>query len=74
MSKEELLKSMAEILELDEVNENLELDDDIWNSLSIVSTIALIDENFNITISGDLLNNCKTIGDLWKLIEEKINH
>ncbi len=74
MSKEEFLKSMAEILELDEVNENLELDDDIWNSLSIVSTIALIDENFNITISGDLLNNCKTIGDLWKLIEEKINH
>ena len=73
MNKEEFLKSMAEILEIEKIDENFILSDDIWNSLAVISTIALIDENFNITISGDLLNNCKTIGDLWKLIQEKVS-
>ncbi len=67
----EFYEGLAEILEVDasEVNADLSLDKGNWDSLAIVSTIALIDEVYDKTISGETLESCQTVGDLEKAVE-----
>ena len=43
-----------------------------WDSMAIVSTIALFDQNFGIQISGEKINSCKTLGDLVALVKHKL--
>lgn len=51
------------------LTENTILDEEgIWDSLALVSTIALIDQHFSIKASGMQLASCKTLGDIIKLI------
>lgn len=68
----EFYKGMAEILEVDEtlISSEFELDggDAAWDSLAVVSTIALIDELYSKTLEGKLLTECKKIVDIEKLI------
>ena len=42
-----------------------------WDSISILSTIALIDECFHVMISGNEIEACETLGDILKLIKIK---
>lgn len=67
----EFYEGLAEILEVEvgEVSSDLALDEGNWDSLAIVSTIALIDEVYDKTISGEALENCRTVGDLEKAVE-----
>jgi acyl carrier protein len=46
--------------ELDLANHN-------WDSLAIVSTIALVDELYGVVLDGKSLNNCKTVADIEAL-------
>jgi acyl carrier protein len=64
---------MAEILELEpaEVTADLDLAAHNWDSLAVVSTIALCDECFNVMLDGQALTNCKTVGDIEKLVAAK---
>ncbi len=68
----EFYKGIAEILEVDEnlVSSDFELDagDAAWDSLAVVSVIALIDELYSKTLEGKLLTECKKIADIEKLI------
>ena len=66
----EFYEGLAEILEVEpgEVTSALELDEGVWDSLAIVSTIALIDEVYDRTVSADALSECRTIGDIEKLV------
>lgn len=63
----EFYEGMAEILEVEvsEIGPDYELGD-AWDSLAIVSTIALIDEVFDKAIGAEVLENCNTIGDVEK--------
>ncbi len=56
----------AEVIDIDEdmVGLDLLLDDSNWDSLAIVSTAALIDEEYNKIVDGDALTNCKSVRDL----------
>jgi len=67
---EEFFSGMSEILEVESVDEStpLENDDVDWDSLAIISTIALVDTIYGKSISGSDLEDCKIIGDLLKLI------
>ena len=67
----EFYEGLAEILEveLEEVTPTLELDESVWDSLAVVSTIALIDEVFDRTVSADALLECKTVGDIETLLD-----
>lgn len=63
---------MDEVLDLDEgtikgdeVLESLE-----WESITIVSFIALVDEAFDIILEGEKVIACKTIEDLLKMVEK----
>lgn len=65
---------MAEILEVDSVNESDVLADfDCWDSLTVLSIIALADDNFHVSLSAVEINGSRTIGDLKKLIKDKQN-
>ena len=61
-------EEMAEILDVDpsEVGPGYELGE-LWDSLAIVSTIALIDELYDRSVSPDALGQCQTVGDVEKL-------
>ncbi len=59
---------MAEILEVDEAEIGPEYPlRDAWDSLAVVSTIALIDEVYGTSVSPQRLEECQTVGDVEKL-------
>ena len=62
---------LAEILDIDEQDllADMILDDSVWDSLAIVSTAALIDEEYSKIVDGEMLTNCKSIKELMNLIE-----
>jgi acyl carrier protein len=39
-----------------------------WTSLGNVEFIAFADETYGVNVSGEQLRNCRTVGDLAKLI------
>lgn len=69
----EFYAGLAEILEIDttQVNSELDLLAHNWDSLAVVSTIALCDECFNVMLDGQALNDCKTVADIEKLVASK---
>lgn len=71
MGYENFLKELAQVLELDDVTEDTVLDSQIWNSLNLISVITLIDENYDVRINTEKIQNCNTVKDLLKLIEEE---
>lgn len=66
----EFYEGMAEILDVDvsEVGPDFELGE-AWDSLAIVSTIALIDEIYDRSVNPDALGQCKTVGAIEQLAE-----
>lgn len=61
----------AEILDVDEqdISEDMILDESIWDSLAVVSTAALIDEEYSKIVNGEKLTNCKSVKELMALVE-----
>ena len=44
---------------------------DEWSSLVGLSLIAMIDDEYNVTIKGDELRAAKTINDVFELVKSK---
>ncbi|HEX9947251.1 MAG TPA: acyl carrier protein [Allosphingosinicella sp.] len=67
----EFYEGLAEILEVevDEINPEFSLEGGAWDSLAVVSTIALIDDVHDVTVHPDKLGDCKTVGDIERLVE-----
>ncbi len=65
----EFYEGLAEILEVDVegINSEMKLEEG-WDSLAVVSTIALIDDVYDIQVHPNGIAECKTVGDLEKLI------
>lgn len=70
----EFYDGMAEILEIrkEEISQDslLHSADAAWDSLAIVSTIALVDDYFNVMLDGQALAACLTVGDVMALVED----
>lgn len=70
----EFYEGMAEIFEVDasKISSEFELHsgEAAWDSLAIVSTIALADDCFNVMLEGKALGDCQTIADIEKLIAQ----
>lgn len=68
----EFYAGMAEILEVDarKITFDFELHsvETAWDSLAIVSTIALADDCFGVMLNGKALGACTTIADIESLI------
>lgn len=74
MNLNEIKIGLAEILELDMVDEttllNNEEEDLLWDSLAIITTIALVDSKLGLSLQGESLAECLTVGDVLHLIRE----
>lgn len=44
---------------------------DEWNSLTALSVISMIDDNYDKTITGADLRRCSTIKELFELVSNK---
>ena len=44
---------------------------DEWSSLIALSVIAMVDEEYDITIKGDDIRNSSTVEDLFKTVKSK---
>lgn len=60
---------LAEILEVEAGDLSIDFElGELWDSLAVVSTLALIDEVHDVSTSADDLAECKTVGDIEALI------
>lgn len=64
-------EGLADIFEIDPaaVTPDMVLADHNWDSLAIVSTIALIDECFDRLVDGAALGKCERVSDIEALIQ-----
>ena len=60
-------------VEPDSLDENTTFEEIDWDSLAIISTIALVDEHFNVMVSGSNLENCNSIKTLLSIINTQLN-
>jgi acyl carrier protein len=69
---ENFLKQMIELLEVDSVSPQDEITSfDAWDSLTSLSIIAFVDDEYSITITAKDILDAKTIEGLYQLILSK---
>jgi acyl carrier protein len=63
---------MIEIFEVDHVNPDDVLRSyDLWDSLSVISLIAAVDEDYGVTLDADDLTDLVTAADLFAFVEAR---
>ncbi|MDL2224153.1 acyl carrier protein [Bacteroidales bacterium OttesenSCG-928-M06] len=76
MELKDFIEKFAEQFEetdVAEFNENTKFKDlEEWSSLAALSVIAMVDEEYEVTIKGDDIKNSTTIQDLFQLIKSRI--
>jgi acyl carrier protein len=69
---EKFIEKFAEALEIDDASTiNAETEFKLlaeWSSLSALSIIAMVDEEYDVEINGQDIRNCETIADLFNLV------
>lgn len=73
MSEREKLALLEDMLELDEGDLTLDkaLDDiDEYDSMAKLSLIVLMEDEFGVKLTGDVIKGFETIGDIVKLMEK----
>lgn len=70
---QEFYEGLAEILEipLQDVHSGLDLTSHTWDSLAVVSTIALCDDCFRVMLNSQDLMKCQTVADIEGLVSLK---
>lgn len=72
MTEQEKIEALADILELeeDDVLREKELNDcEAWDSIAVLSVIAIMNDKFNRFPHADEIKKYKTIGDLMDAME-----
>jgi acyl carrier protein len=72
MSEKEKLAMLEDMLEIDAgtLTPETKLDDLVeWDSIAVISFIALVDEQFNKTIKGSQIKEFKTIADALAVMD-----
>lgn len=76
MTKPEFLKLIEEIVEepAGSLSGSEKLREQVagWNSLAVVSFIAMVDEQFEVMLSPKAIVDCRTVDDLVKLLDGKV--
>lgn len=42
-----------------------------WSSLIALSVIAMVDDEYDVTLKGDDITGCETVEDLFNLVQSK---
>ena len=65
---------LADILEIDDIQDSDVLRDfEYWDSLTVLSILAMLDSELSINMSSEELDYCITAKDLHLKVESKIN-
>ena len=75
MKKSDFVCLLEELLEKDP--NTLNIADSLnsisnWDSLAVIGYIAVVDQNFGITVPAAKINDCKTVGDLLLLVADHL--
>lgn len=75
MKKDELLEEIKEALQRDEeLSLDMRLEDlDEWDSLAIISLIALYDDLFSVILTNEELQKCESVDDLVNLAKDRLD-
>tara|TARA_Y100001978_G_C23347075_1_gene270192 strand:+ start:21 stop:248 length:228 start_codon:yes stop_codon:yes gene_type:complete len=66
----EFITSLSEAIDSEGIiTAETQLNDIDWDSLAMISTIAIADEKFNKILDPDLLGKCKDINEIVRLID-----
>ena len=70
-SRDEFLEQLADALDVDPgiLQPHLRLEDIDWDSLAVISTIAIVDSVYGKMLSGEKIQQCSTFDDLMLLIQ-----
>lgn len=69
---DDFLSEMTEILEAEVVTPSDELQDfESWDSLAMLSVVAMADANFGVKISSDEVKKAETVEALYHMITAK---
>jgi acyl carrier protein len=72
MDKPEFYQRLAEILDVEEVKPEAVLKDfDVWDSLAILSVLAMADAKYGVSVKADEIRSVVTAEDLANLVEAK---
>lgn len=72
MTNEEKILILEDLMEVEERTlkpETLLSDIDEWDSVSLLSFIAMVDEEFEKVITGKEVKSCNTVSDLMRFME-----
>jgi acyl carrier protein len=65
-------EQLAQILDAEEVKpENVLKDFETWDSLAILSVMAMADSKYSVVIKADEIRSVATVADLANLVEAK---
>ena len=76
MNIESFINNLYEQYELDEGEMDLRADTkykevDDWDSLVALSVIAMVDDEYSVTIDGDAIRGTSTVQELYDLVKQK---
>jgi len=69
---QEFYKKLSDILEIDSIEDLDTLRDfEYWDSLSVLSILAMLDSELSVSLSVEELDQCITAKDLYLMVEGK---
>jgi len=69
---DEFLDRLAETLDVETVRlEDTLRDFPEWDSLTVLSVLAMADAHYGVTLRSEDIAQAKTAGDLWRLVEAR---
>lgn len=73
MTEDAFLAALSTILEVspEDLNEQFKLEYGNRDSLTVMATIAAIDEHFDVSLSPKQLETCSSLKDLFELIKRQ---
>lgn len=73
MSDNMFIKKLADIIPIDETTLDFKsrLDSGVIDSVSLIEILALVDECYDVSVSGQEINNCCSVRELLNLIHTK---
>lgn len=76
MNRQEFLRAIEELIDMDPGTlKGDEVLDSLggWDSLAVISFIALVDESLGMILEGDKLADASTMAELMAMVEHKLN-
>jgi|688.fasta_scaffold741415_2 acyl carrier protein len=70
---EKFLQKLSDILEVELLSPTQDMKQlDLWDSLTVLSILAYIDEEFGVTVEAPELADVKTATELYSLVQSKL--